>query len=68
MRTKEYIGTWKMANGTFFEVFETEEGKLVDGNYIEIEIEELIDYKIMNLTISKRADEIKKEILKRGEF
>ena len=41
----KYVGTYAMPNGTFFKVFETETGKLIDQNGIVITQSELNDYR-----------------------
>ena len=40
-----YYGTYLMSNGTFFQVFETDSGKLVDDNGIPITTKELETYR-----------------------
>ena len=45
---KEYIGTYEMPNGTFFEVYKDEDGNMFDQNNVSINNEELSNYKKIN--------------------
>ena len=45
---KEYIGTYEMPNGTFFEVYKDEDGNMSDQNNVSINNEELSNYKKIN--------------------
>lgn len=40
----KYYGMYKMWNGTFFRVYQLEDGTLVDENKVEIDEEELNEY------------------------
>lgn len=45
---KEYIGTYEMPNGTFFEVYKDKDGNMFDQNNVSINDEELSNYKKIN--------------------
>lgn len=45
---KEYIDTYEMPNGTFFEVYKDEDGNMFDQNNVSINNEELSNYKKIN--------------------
>lgn len=51
----KYVATYKMPNGTFFELYKDEDGNMYDQNKVPIDAEELSKYK--KVTESKKLNE-----------